>query len=477
MTFTSPLFFIFLAVVFLFYYFSKDSFRWIVLLFASYCFYASFRAPELLVALALVTGISYLCGLWLGLSLNRNRRTMIFWLGTFGCLAILVIVKYLPITAVFAFGRTSQLISIGISYFTFQAISYLADVYLEIQEPEKQLKYHALSLAFFPKLLQGPIERAGDLIPQLKKKYEFDYDAMRSGLLLITWGLLKKIVIADRMALYANQVYRDVHSYSGLPLLMATYAYALQIYFDFSGYTDIARGIARMFGINLTENFNSPYLATSIADFWRRWHISFSRWILDYIFKPLQMCWRDWGQVGTSLALIITFLVSGIWHGANWGFVVWGLLHGAFLAVSTYYRPYQKKLHKMMGLEKSRWLKWWQVFVTFNLVSFAWIFFRTDSIGDAWYVVKNIWNLYDSYVLAHAMGVHEFVKINVWMGQGESRLYSSLAILAVVFIAFKFRRIEIITKPLWFRWLLYYSMIISLIWLTSGNSEFIYFKF
>jgi hypothetical protein len=131
----------------------------------------------------------------------------------------------------------------------------------------------------------------------------------------------------------------------------------------------------------------------------------------------------------------------------------------------------------MMGLEKSRWLKWWQVFVTFNLVSFAWIFFRTDSIGDAWYVVKNIWNLYDSYVLAHAMGVHEFVKINVWMGQGESRLYSSLAILAVVFIAFKFRRIEIITKPLWFRWLLYYSMIISLIWLTSGNSEFIYFKF
>ncbi len=477
MTFTSLSFFIFLAIVFLLFYFSKDRFRWLVLLVASYGFYASLQAPELLIALALVTGISYFSGMRLGSAMDEKRRAMIFWFGTISCLAILVIMKYLPVPASFGFEQSSLLISIGVSYFTFQAISYLADIYLEIQEPEKQLRYHALSLAFFPKLLQGPIERAGDLLPQFKKNYEFDYDAIRSGLLLLTWGLFKKLVVAAHMAVYANQVYGDVHSYTGLPLLVATYAYALQIYFDFSGYTDMARGMARFFGISLTENFNSPYLATSIADFWRRWHITFSRWILDYIFKPLQMGWRDRGQAGTALALVITFLVSGIWHGASWGFVIWGLLHGIFLAASTYYRPYQKKLHKLLGIHKSFWLKWWQVFVTFNMVSFAWIFFRAGRVEDAWYVVKNIGNLYSNYVLVHKNGILEFMNNNVMMGQGKHKLYLSLAILTAVFIVYKCRDVEIFNKPLWFRWLLYYSLICSIIWLTAGTSEFIYFKF
>jgi len=183
-------------------------------------------------------------------------------------------------------------------------------------------------------------------------------------MLLFTWGLFKKVVVADRLALYADQVYNNVHDYTGLSLIIGTYAFALQIYFDFSAYTDMARGTGRMFSINLTENFNHPYLATSIADFWRRWHISFSRWILDYIFKPLQMEWRNWGQAGTALALIVTFLVCGIWHGATWGFIFWGLLHGIYMAASIYYRPYQKRLHKWLGVEKSTWLKWWQIFVT-----------------------------------------------------------------------------------------------------------------
>jgi D-alanyl-lipoteichoic acid acyltransferase DltB (MBOAT superfamily) len=197
-------------------------------------------------------------------------------------------------------------------------------------------------------------------------------------------------VIADRLALFVNPVFSDVHSYSGITMLFAVYMYAAQIYLDFSGYTDMARGVARVFGIRLTENFNGPYLATSIADFWRRWHISFSRWILDYIFKPLQMLLRGWKTWGTVVALIIAFLVSGIWHGSTWGFVVWGLLHGCYLASSVVYKPYQKKIHQLLGLEKSNLLRLWQIFATFHLVCLSWIFFRAESISDALYCVVSL---------------------------------------------------------------------------------------
>jgi len=395
MTFTSPYYFFFLLSVYVVVHVSPDRLRWVVLLVASYLFYATFESPLLPAVLALVTVISYACGIRIGRAADPRRRICIFRLGVAACVLILALIKYLPAVAA-AFGGeagrpyATPLISVGVSYFTFQAISYLADIYLETQEPEMHPGYHALSLAFFPKLLQGPIERAGALLPQLRKAYVFDYDAVRSGMLLIAWGLFRKLVVADRLALYVNQVYGDVGTYAGPALLLATYAYALQIYFDFAGYTDMARGTARLFGVDLTENFNSPYLATSVADFWRRWHMSFSRWILDYIFKPLQIAWRDSGKAGTALALVVTFLICGIWHGASWGFVVWGLLHGVYMGASIFYRPYQVRLHRWLGAEKNRWLKAWQVFATFHLVTFAWVFFRADNIGDAWYVIKRV---------------------------------------------------------------------------------------
>ncbi len=205
-------------------------------------------------------------------------------------------------------------------------------------------------------------------------------------------GLFKKVVIADRLGLFVDAVYDNVHGFTGLPLLVATYAYSFQIYMDFSGYTDMALGSAWLFNINLTQNFNSPYLAASVADFWRRWHISFSRWLFDYLFKPLQMHWRDWKTLGTAAALFVTFLISGLWHGASWGFVAWGLLHGAYLACSVFYRPYQKKLHATLGLAKTRLLARWQIFATFNLVSFAWIFFRANSGRQALYIISHIFS-------------------------------------------------------------------------------------
>ncbi len=405
MTFTSFTFYLFLTFVYLVFYWTADRWRWLVLLTASYAFYATFKAPYLLVVLLMVTAISYTCGLKIAAQQQESAKKRWLWIGSTACVAILVLMKYLPFleaqgnnllglnTAI-----TRTLVSIGVSYFTFQAISYMADIYLEIEEePERHFGRYALYLAFFPKLLQGPIERTGDLLPQLKKPYQFDYDAMLSGMILFTLGLFKKVVVADRFALYADQVFNNIHDYTGLPLLLGIYAYAFQIYFDFSAYTDMARGTGRIFGINLTENFNSPYLATSIADFWRRWHISFSRWILDYIFKPLQLGWRDWGQTGTALALLVTFIISGIWHGATWGFFIWGLLHGIYLASSTYYKPYQKKLYKWLGIEKSCWLKWWQMFVTFHLVSFAWVFFRANSVGNALTAVFSVFKVNHSF--------------------------------------------------------------------------------
>lgn len=476
MAFTSISFFLFLPVVYLIFYLTADRWRWLVLLGASYGFYATFKAPHLLAALLVVTCVSYACGLGIAAQQDEIIRKRWLWSGSLACVAVLCFFKYFPLYQSHNPGMSglggalpSTLISVGVSYYAFQALSYLADIYLEIQEPERHLGYHALALAFFPKLLQGPIERAGDLLPQLKRPYRFDYDAVRSGMILFTYGLFKKVVLADRLALYPDKVYGDVHAYTGLTLVIATYVYALQIFFDFAGYTDMARGMARMFGITLSENFRSPYLATSIADFWRRWHISFSRWILDYIFKPLQIAWRDHGRAGTALALLVTFLVSGIWHGASAGFVIWGLLHGIYLATSTYYRPYQKRLHGWLGTGKNNWLKAWQVFVTFNLVSFAWIFFRAASLGDAWYVVTNIWPLSGREL-----------KETFFLRNGGN-LMVVLFCLALFFIAALRPEVEAGIKGLFVgrrRWLFYYAFVMMiLICGTFGKSNFIYVNF
>ncbi len=469
-------YFLFLFITYLVFYLCPDHRRRPLLLFAGYLFYVLFNAVYLLAALIVVTCISYVCGIRMAEQQDLLSRKRWFLTGISVCLATLAIFKYLHGFELFLHDGLGvegilpvTITSIGVSYYTFQAISYLVDVYLEVEEAERHFGQYALYLSFFPKLLQGPIERAGDLIPQLKRPYRFDYDACRSGLFLFTWGMFKKVVLADRIALYADKVFDNVHDFSGLALVIGIYAYALQIYFDFAGYTDMARGAARLFGINLTENFNSPYLATSIADFWRRWHITFSRWILDYIFAPLQMAWRNKGQAGTAAALLITFFVSGIWHGATVGFVIWGLLHGVYLAVSIYYRPYQKKLHKLLGVEKSRLLNWWQVLVTFNLVSFSWVFFRARNLGDAWYMVKNLFN-----------GVSGVDAIFSSRGALENGI-TLIVIFIMLLVAVMKRNVSfssVSSLPSHVRWSLYVMLPVAILLLyTDSNNTFIYFKF
>ena len=274
------------------------------------------------------------------------------------------------------------LLPIGISFYTFQSLSCLLDVYLGKVERERSFLRFANFVCFFPQLLAGPIERAGHLLPQFARFPAFRFQNVTDGLSLFVVGLFKKVALSSYLALYVERVYDRPDTASAPALILGTIAFGWQLFFDFGGYADMARGIARLMGFDLVVNFNHPYLADSVADFWRRWHISFSRWILDYIFLPLQMQWRQWPRIGTAGALLITFLVSGIWHGAAWTFVIWGLLHGLGLVAtrelerSAFYRKRVPRPLKQAGV--------------FVFVSFTWIFFRADSLSDALVIVQRI---------------------------------------------------------------------------------------
>ena len=499
MTTNSFAYLVFVGLVFTTFYLAKGKYRWSILLLASLIFYASQKAPHLLLALALVILVSYFWGLLLNAAkIDRHKQ---LWLlsGILLNLVFLFAFRYLPaiVSATPSLSSNpnwsflSGVMTVGVSFFVLQAISYLIDIYLEVLEPERHLGTFALYLSFFPKLIQGPIERGSDLLPQLHRPFQFDYQNMRRGLWQIELGLFKKLVIADRLAIFVDAVYNNVQTYMGIPLIMATYLYALQIYFDFSAYTDIALGVARIFGINLTQNFNSPYLADSIPEFWRRWHISFSRWILDYIFKPLQMFLREWKQWGSATALIITFLLSGIWHGITWGFIIWGLLHGIYMAVSVFFSPFFKKLFKRLRLENNKILKVVQVFITFNLVSFTWIFFRAKTLTDATYVITHILRGVGSSLRllirslipqVNISGITKFIQPYLLGQDNKSILILSCVLLVALMTAIinshsKKKGFPLDQSTL-IRWGIYYLVLSAILFLGVFNSyQFIYNQF
>jgi alginate O-acetyltransferase complex protein AlgI len=486
MLFNSLQYFLFLPIVYLVFYFAGERARWVVLLAASLLFYAAMKVPYLLVVLMLVAAVTYCFGILLHTSDSPRAKRTLLWSGIAANIFILISMKYLPCLSKNLNDLLSLLslhspiqpikafISIGVSYYVFQALSYLIDIYLGKIKPESHFGYFLLYLSFFPKLLQGPIERAGNLLPQLKVKYEFNYGNMRFGLLLFTWGLLKKAVIADRLGLYVDTVYNNVHAFTGLPLLQSTYAYAFQIYLDFSGYTDMALGAALLFNIKLTQNFNSPFLATSIADFWRRWHISLSSWVLDYIFTPLQMQWRNQRKWGSAAAAVITFLVVGLWHGAAWGFLIFGLLQGLFIACSFFYKPYQKKFHALLGIEGSWLLRIWQIFVTFHLFCFSLIFFRANDVRQAAYIVLNLFN------------GEKGSRTALLLSQGMEQLIVSLLVVlvyAAIVLVCSYAKYDSRIMSIWarhspVRWLSYNFLIFFIIlFCLREKTSFIYFQF
>jgi D-alanyl-lipoteichoic acid acyltransferase DltB (MBOAT superfamily) len=505
MQFDSVIFFPFLIFVFALFYSLPKSFRPSLLLLSSLVFYAALNVPYLILSLGWVIVSSYVAGRAIRAASGEPAKKWIYVTGVMLNLAVLVFCRYLPFLAEntnfllrlasfqAAIPVPQPLISIGVSFYVFQSISYLTDIRLEVQEPETRFITLALYLCFFPKLLQGPIERSGAMIPQLNFRDDFNYGPARASLLLFSWGLFKKIVIADRLALFVDPVFdqvRSIGTFEGVSFFWATIYYSLQIYCDFSGYTDMAIGIAGLFNVKLTNNFNRPYLATSIAEFWRRWHISFSSWIFDYIFKPLQMKWRNMKKAGNVTALMVTFLVSGIWHGASWTFIVWGLLHGMYLSFHVLYAPFKKKIIHSLNLKKSRLLSVWQSFFTFSLVSLAWIFFRARDLRDALYILGHFFSGWSSYLSLFMSGLLHLNRWKmlfepVWGSEQSFKEFLILQPILLIFIVFEFtsnlkntKLMTLFNRNRIVRWLVY------LIWVgaifvfgVAERKTFIYFRF
>jgi D-alanyl-lipoteichoic acid acyltransferase DltB (MBOAT superfamily) len=283
------------------------------------------------------------------------------------------------------------ILPLGISFYTFKSLSYILDIYLEVMEPTESFRDYFLFVIFFPNILSGPIDRAVDFLPQVQKKYFLTRKDVAMGLFLIMMGLVKKIMIADYISLnFVDRVFDAPSRFTGVENLLAVYGYALQLYSDFSGYSDIAIGVALLLGFKLMENFNYPFKAKSISEFWKRWHISLSSWLLDYVFRPLQITLRNWRRAGNITALIITFVLVGFWHGASWAFLFWGFLHGVYMAIGLFVQGPKRKFYNKHNLTNSKILGAIQIFITFNLVAFSFIFFRASNFDVALDVIYQI---------------------------------------------------------------------------------------
>jgi D-alanyl-lipoteichoic acid acyltransferase DltB (MBOAT superfamily) len=396
------------------------------------------------------------------------------------------------------------LLPVGISFYTFQALGYSIDVYRGTVAAERNFLTYGLFVTFFPQLVAGPIERSGNLLPQFKADYHFDYDRVTSGLKLAAWGMFKKVVIADRLAVYVNGVYGNPGVYPACALALATVFFTFQIYCDFSGYSDIAIGTARVLGFNLMANFRTPYFSLSISEFWRRWHISLSTWLKDYVYIPLGGNRK--GAFRQKVNLLITFLLSGLWHGAAWHFVFWGLLHGLFQIVergiqgmaptrSVSARPPNPRTPESdrQGIPALRFV------ITFILVSFAWIFFRAGTMGDAVLIVTRLTalpgelagyfaalperGLMGTMRVAFQLGTLSQGVTHAVPGFGMTACAGSLLLLAVLITADLWPKTRWGAKgigglPLGFRWAGYYALMLVLLFgRTADPSQFIYFTF
>ena len=394
MLFNSLHFFIFFIIVTLGYWSLGWAGRWRLLLFASCYFYMIFK-PEYLLILLFTIIIDYYAGIWLEKT-KESRRKLLLIISIISNVGILAFFKYYQ----FFFENLSHilglwqvenpfplmkfLLPIGLSFHTFQAMSYTIEVYRGNQKAEKHFGIYALYVMFYPQLVAGPIERPQNVLPQFHKLQKYDWEQVKSGLMMMAWGLFKKIVIADRLAMVVDFAYKNPSEQNGLTLLVATFFYTFQIYCDFSGYSDIALGSARVMGFDLMENFRTPYFSTSISEFWRRWHISLSTWFRDYLYIPLGgNRVSEWRRYFNQF---FVFMISGLWHGAAWTFVIWGSLHGFYLILAVLRAKYLPKL----SLPNNLFGKSVNLITTFILVMLAWVFFRAKGMQDALEVLKKI---------------------------------------------------------------------------------------
>ncbi len=478
MLFNSLSFAVFLPIVFVLYWALQKralQIQNILLLGASYYFYACWDW-RFLFLLMFSTLLDFYTGIRMKDATNEKNKKTWFWASIIINLGFLGVFKYYNFFAEnlqlslqsmgwqVDFWTLQVILPVGISFYTFHGLSYVVDIYYNRIEPSRNFVNYAVFVSFFPLLVAGPIERATHLLPQIEKKRVFDYTQAVDGLRQILWGLFKKVVIADNCAFYANMIFNESGDQSGSTLLVGAFFFTIQIYGDFSGYSDIALGTARLFGIELLRNFNYPYFSRDIAEFWRRWHISLSSWFKDYLYIPLGGSkGGKWMQVRNTF---IIFIVSGFWHGANWTFIAWGFLNALYFLPLLLTNNNRNNLSIVAENSVFPNIKeWLQMGVTFFLTMIAWIFFRSESITQALSICKEIFSasllsLPTQRPLFMFLAIGLFILIE-WMGRRNRYALETL----------------LVQKHRVFRWGFYYALIISILLFAGKEQTFIYFQF
>lgn len=473
-------FILFFALVLIGFHALPSKLRCVFLLAASYIFYGSQNLAHLCF-LVIATIFTYGSALLMqSKKENRNlSKTILITAIVVNCLFL----GYFKYAGFFTGGKIQSLIlPVGISFYIFMSIGYMVDVYKGKIEAEKNVFQYGLFVSFFPIILSGPIERAGNMLGQFKNEFlgkvKFDTERIRDGLVRMLWGYFQKLVLADRIAVLVNTVYDSPESYGGAIMIVASVMYTFQIYCDFAGYSNIAIGMGKALGIRVMENFRVPYLATSIADFWRRWHISLSSWFRDYIYIPLGGNRK--GTVRKYINVMVVFLLSGLWHGAGWTFILWGGLHGAYQVVGALLMPVRKKAAEMLRIrEDSLGNRIVKTVVTFGLVNAAWVLFRADNMSHVVRIVNRlkemqIWQLFDGSL--HSLGLDR-ANMNL--------LFVGLLIVMIVDILNEkgcYVASCIAKERLWIRWPVYITGILLVLicgmWGAGFDAgSFIYYKF
>lgn len=478
MLFNSLEYAIFLPIVFFLYWFAFKNNRKqqnVLLLISSYFFYACWDY-RFLFLLMFSTGLDYYSGLRIEAAGSGRSRKIWLWTSIGINLGFLMLFKYYNFFAenfasmLSGFGfqihpaTLNVILPVGISFYTFHGLSYIIDVYKKRITAEKDIVDYSVFVSFFPLLVAGPIERATHLLPQIKRGRSYNYSQLADGLRQILWGLFKKILIADNCAMYTSMIFQDPQAYGGSTLVLGAVFFAVQIYADFSGYSDIALGTARLLGIELLRNFAFPYFSRDIAEFWRRWHISLTTWFRDYLYIPLG---GSRGNIWMKIRnILIVFIVSGFWHGANWTFIVWGLLHACFFMPLLLTNSNRSNLNIVA---EERILPSFREFIsiaaTFTLVTFAWIFFRAPDISSAWAYIKGIFTpaLFSKPTVfpLHVILMVVLFFIIEWLGRSQPYAIAQLWL----------------RLPYPVRWGIYLLICIAIVVMAGRETPFIYFNF
>ncbi|MEI6311427.1 MAG: MBOAT family O-acyltransferase [Bacteroidota bacterium] len=407
MLFNSLPFLIFFPVVTILYFLLPHKYRWAWLLAAS-CFFYMFFKPIYIFILFFTIIIDYYAGIWIENAEGPKKKQYLAYslVANIGVLAIFKYYNFINgnidgLATLMGFKNPipylSILLPVGLSFHTFQAMSYTIEVYRGNQKAEKHFGIYSLYVMFYPQLVAGPIERPQNILHQFYEKHQFNFDNLKNGLLLISWGLFKKVVVADRLSMYVNSTFENLTVYKGFPLLWTMIFFTFQIYCDFSGYSDIALGTARVMGFDLMKNFNQPFLAVKLSDYWRRWHISLYSWFNDYLYNPIVIKYRDYGNWAIVLAIMVTFSLSGLWHGASWTFILWGTLHGVGLVFEALTK---KKLVKIKKATNVFLFENVTRIITLLFLGFTFFIFRAHHFSEIVYFCKNIYKI-DSNIIGN----------------------------------------------------------------------------